>query len=248
MIRILALSDVHCDWGRFPVDQMPDADLCVVAGDLTDWGARRNLHELERSKDFLHRLMQRYRFVFWIPGNHEVDVSPTFYNAHAGKGLSGVIHSLYYCPTYLLESMLRRQSPEIEADGEKGLSLIGVSCSPCYDAPQLAETWDYMTADPAQEKAAYEAIEYANIRDVIVSHCPPYGVLDSAGYVLGRGEAHVGSRELLGLIDRQQPRLVICGHVHEQGGKEMQFGPTLVVNVARTFRLIEITEQEIIVK
>jgi Icc-related predicted phosphoesterase len=111
------------------------------------------------------------------------------------------------------------------------LSIRGVSISPCYDMPGLAKTWDYMTLDHAVERAAFE---FSKV-DVIVSHCPPYGYLDQ----LTAHSPHIGSRELTACIVRQQPKLVVCGHVHESQGEHI-IGETLVVNVARTWRIVDL--------
>ena len=45
--------------------------------------------------------------------------------------------------------------------------------------------------------------------DTLVTHCPPYGVLDR---VLGRFNG--GSKGLRSMIEAVGPRLVICGHIH----------------------------------
>ena len=44
-------------------------------------------------------------------------------------------------------------------------------------------------------------------KSVIISHVPPYGLQDRV--FIGM---HAGSKELRGLVDKQKPRLVICGH------------------------------------
>lgn len=59
---------------------------------------------------------------------------------------------------------------------------------------------------------------------VLVVHCPPRGVLDK---VLGKFQA--GSRRLHHLISQRQPRLVICGHIHERPGVAY-IGRTPVIN------------------
>jgi Icc-related predicted phosphoesterase len=206
-VKILALSDVHCDWDRFPIEEMPEADCAVVAGDLTDWGIR-GIQEDCNAQGFLEYLVAQYVTVFWIPGNHEVGIGPTYYDED--KGIVGIYHKRDCCC---------------------GLIFQGVSCSPCYDMPSLANTWDYMTADPAKEKAVYESLLPC---DVLVSHCPPYGYLDNWGH------GSIGSKELLAYIERHKPKLVICGHVHEDGGKECMIGSTRVVNTARHWTVLEV--------
>jgi len=72
-----------------------------------------------------------------------------------------------------------------------------------------------------------ERTEEMGCTRVLVSHAPPYGVLDE---VEG---AHVGSRavaKLLGKVDA-----ILCGHIHEARGIEKVRG-TLVVNPGPAFK------------
>jgi len=66
---------------------------------------------------------------------------------------------------------------------------------------------------------------------IIVSHVPPRGLLD---YAQRFGERHVGSKALRIFLDNNLHivALVICGHVHREGGKKEFLKNTLVVNVA----------------
>lgn len=59
---------------------------------------------------------------------------------------------------------------------------------------------------------------------VLVTHPPPRGILDG---VLGR--VHAGCRVLRRLIETHPPRLVLCGHIHEQPGV-VELARTTVVN------------------
>lgn len=65
---------------------------------------------------------------------------------------------------------------------------------------------------------------------IIVSHTPPKGILDRA---IRFGERSIGSVALREYIE-EDPRvgLVICGHVHNQGGKFELFNNTTFVNVS----------------
>jgi Icc-related predicted phosphoesterase len=58
----------------------------------------------------------------------------------------------------------------------------------------------------------------------MVSHTPPVNTeLDNAG---GR---HVGSEKVREFIERCEPDLMLCGHVHEAKGQE-RIGKTVIVN------------------
>lgn len=71
---------------------------------------------------------------------------------------------------------------------------------------------------------------------VLVSHSPPHGHVDEAG---GR---HLGSHAVLETIERVEPRLVICGHIHGWWGKRSTVGTTLVLNAGPTGQLLELPE------
>ncbi len=67
-----------------------------------------------------------------------------------------------------------------------------------------------------------------------LSHVPPFGLLDAT-----KSGHRVGHRPLAArLASSQPPALVLCGHVHESFGA-LRHGPTLVVNAAGGFALLE---------
>jgi Icc-related predicted phosphoesterase len=75
---------------------------------------------------------------------------------------------------------------------------------------------------------------------VLVAHTPPKGVLDR---VLGK--FHAGSRMLRDFLDKNQPALYLCGHIHEDPGISY-IGKTPIINCsigrAGNGSLIDITE------
>ena len=64
---------------------------------------------------------------------------------------------------------------------------------------------------------------------IVVTHAPPAGTLDLA---VRYGFDHIGSKALAKFIARHHPRLIVCGHVHREGGRSALLGSTLVVNAA----------------
>ncbi len=79
-----------------------------------------------------------------------------------------------------------------------------------------------------------------NEKSVLISHVPPYGFQDKV--FLGM---HAGSKELREIVDSFRPRLVLCGHIHEDPGV-IKVGNTTVVNCSMGKRgegaLVEINE------
>ena len=69
---------------------------------------------------------------------------------------------------------------------------------------------------------------------LLVSHSPPYGVLDTAiRFSLDRMPRSIGSTSLREFLSKDgAPQIVICGHVHSQGGQSQIIDQTRVINVA----------------
>ncbi len=65
--------------------------------------------------------------------------------------------------------------------------------------------------------------------DILILHSPPRGVVD-----LTSGGVSVGSVAIREAIERLQPELALCGHVHECWGKSGEIGRTRVVNLGPT--------------
>lgn len=86
--------------------------------------------------------------------------------------------------------------------------------------------------DKSVKKHLEHAIRKAGNRKlIIVSHTPPYGILD---FALRFGQRHVGSKVLKNLVSKNSHRipLVVCGHVHLQGGRHEIVKGTAIVNAA----------------
>ena len=85
------------------------------------------------------------------------------------------------------------------------------------------------------EAAAEGLLAAGDAADILVVHSPPKGVADvtSAGM-------SVGSRAIRAAIERVQPRLAVCGHIHDSWGQEGMIGPTRVVNLGPSPRWFDI--------
>jgi Icc-related predicted phosphoesterase len=70
---------------------------------------------------------------------------------------------------------------------------------------------------------------------VLVLHSPPRDHCDSAA-----DGTHFGSPALLAAIEEKQPRLAVCGHIHESWGCESEIGSTPVRNLGPAGTWIEV--------
>ncbi len=76
-----------------------------------------------------------------------------------------------------------------------------------------------------REKHLMEKIKpLIDVQTVLVAHPPPYGTLDRVA-----GKFHAGSVLVRELVVQTRPRLLICGHIHEDTGLAL-IGETTVVN------------------
>lgn len=61
---------------------------------------------------------------------------------------------------------------------------------------------------------------------ILITHAPPYGTkLDEL-----LDEQHCGNRSIRSFISRTQPQLALCGHIHENFGREDKIQRTRILN------------------
>jgi Icc-related predicted phosphoesterase len=140
-------------------------------------------------------------------------------------------------------------SPEIDArlvelgvsvDGRgvtlDGVGVFGVSASPPTPLRTPYEVPDGELGRRAESGQA--DVEEAAVR-VFCPHAPPFGTRCDR---LSSGE-HVGSAALRAFVERTQPDVVLCGHIHESRGMDL-VGSSRIVNpgpVARGhYALVEV--------
>ena len=73
------------------------------------------------------------------------------------------------------------------------------------------------------EKKRKTLSEVVDSQSVLVTHVPPYGVQDKV--FLGK---HAGNHDLAAFISEKKPRVVLCGHIHEDPGVGSIEGITVV--------------------
>ncbi len=79
---------------------------------------------------------------------------------------------------------------------------------------------------------AHESVKSA-LRKVMVVHEHP------AGTLLEKKSGYPGSWAVRKAVEKFQPEILFCGHVHELGGIEEMIGKTRVINVAKTPKIIQ---------
>lgn len=186
MTKIWAFADTHCR--HTELDIPADIDLVICAGDSSNhWDVNINHGEELRFLDWYGKLPIKSKI--FVGGNH---------NTALGQGLITKEQIESYGLIYLQDS-----TTEIQ-----GLKIWGSPWSPTFGR---SGRWGF---NKSRQKLGeyWKSIDYA---DIIVSHSPPYGLLDEAYDIDDRSKkVHVGCKGLKKYCERQAPILNIFGHIH----------------------------------
>jgi Icc-related predicted phosphoesterase len=186
------------DTHYYPVKMdIPDGDVLIHAGDLT---GRGKYMEISRAGQWLASLPHKHKIV--IAGNHDFLFQQDYGLARQalGDGVSGI--------QYLQDHVTVIDSVVF------------------YGAPWSVEYNDWAFGVKPGRDAENRWGRMPDGIDVLITHGPPYGILDAApnGYKLG-------CEDLLRLVVRRAPRIHVFGHIHHSHGTA-KVGGTLFVNAA----------------
>lgn len=97
---------------------------------------------------------------------------------------------------------------------------------------------DYYS-DPFSIEKFENLVKQSPENTIVVSHYPPYGVLD----MTTTGE-NAGKIELKNVLDKYRPLVFLCGHIHESAGIS-KIGRTTVINTAMKLLLLEVENGQV---
>jgi Icc-related predicted phosphoesterase len=130
----------------------------------------------------------------------------------------------------------------VALDG-RGLEFDGIGVFGVSAAPRSPLHTPYELSDEDLERrvqAGFAAVKNCRAK-IFCPHAPP---MDTACDRLRSGE-HVGSAVIRTFVEREQPELVLCGHIHESRGVD-EIGRSRVVNPgpvsAGHYAVVEIEE------
>ena len=189
-MKITCVSDTHTKHDEL---DLPGGDVLIHSGDFMSSG--KDSMELLEFLNWLYK--QPYEHKILIAGNHDrlFEEAP----AYAKQLIDDVNHNGSI--TYL-------QDNGCEIDGIK---FWGTPWTPEFYG------WAFHLFHD-DGKAIFDLIP--NDTDVLISHGPAYGMLDEIRTPLTTGATpgHIGCEHLLKAIDRVNPKLHVCGHIHSSQG------------------------------
>ena len=215
-MKITFISDTH----TYMYDEnykeliLPEGDVLCFSGDIMSSG--HNEGELIHFLKWFSK--QPFNLKIFIAGNHDR------YLENFPKLAEEIISNfIEYGVVYL-------NNTSYEYNGVK---FYGTPHQPYFCG------WAFNVKDPDKLLTIYRQIP-DNI-DVLLTHCPPYGILDQSHrpnyYSNPTGEEHLGSMALKELLaekslNKTQPRVVAFGHIHGDGGKKVEINNTTYINAS----------------
>lgn len=187
-VVVVCVADTH----NVLVQDVPDGDVLVHAGDLTETGTRE---ELDATVGWLRSLPHRHKIV--IAGNHDAVLAEP---GGGGVDWAGI--------SYLCDS-----TAELDVGG-RTVVVHGSPWTPCHGS----FAFQYPRSDAAEQWAAsVPAATAAGGRpriDLLVTHGPGRGHCDGS-----RRDA--GCPELARTLWRVRPAVHVFGHIHAGRGAEL---------------------------
>lgn len=185
-MKILFFSDTHGKHGDVIIPE--GVDMAIFGGDA---GTYRNPI---MNKDSVLSFIEWYgslthpKYKIWVAGNHDTSIEAGLVNAKALSESKGLIY-------------LEHEACEVE-----GIKIFGSPYTPTF-----GHDWAFNVN--RGEAIANKWRDFPEGLDIIITHGPPYGILD---YTIGRVRA--GCEDLYKQIFISKPKIHIFGHIHEGYG------------------------------
>jgi Icc-related predicted phosphoesterase len=204
-LNILAISDVHGNENDGLYDYLDNnIDILIISGDITNFGP------VEFVGEFLNKLSEYVSTILAIPGN--CDPKEVINKIDESEAIC--IHDDVIEHGNIVMYGFGGSNPTpFNTPGEMDEDTLYDSIKSVLDSKDIESI-----------KTPSEHFPYGKI-SILVTHAPPK---DTRADKISDG-AHVGSESVRRIIEEYQPRLNICGHIHEARAFDM-LDETIVIN------------------
>lgn len=204
-MKAVLISDIHNRQNHLSSNEnnnLPDADLLLIAGDLSGVGSES---ELSNFFKWLKKQSPRYKKgVVFIAGNHDRSFDTKF---NDGVNKPEWLNELLYSIKTEYDNIHYLENQEIIIDGIK---IYGSPISPWFHGDRWA-----FNAHRGDDIRKYWSM-IPEDTDILMVHSPVAYKLD---YIPSVSE-YVGCEDLRKVVNKIKPKLFICGHIHESYGIE----------------------------
>lgn len=212
-LRIVCVSDTHEteNWEA----KVPPGDILIHAGDFSMTG---RLFEVESFRKRILSLPHRHKIV--VAGNHELTFDSSLFTEKLAE-LKERFPSLKKADWSSIKSLISDEK-ELTYLENSGVEVAGLFFWGSPYQPKF-HFWGFQKG---REKMHEIWDQIPSTTDVLITHGPPFGILDGS-------EAKRSGCEALKLAvsEKVRPGLHIFGHVHSGRG-HVRMGETLFVNAA----------------
>jgi len=197
-MRIACLSDTHAD----SLPHIDDCDVVFHTGDFL-CHSHPGFYNFRKEVAYVNKILApwcdkilRHKELWIVCGNHDY---------------------LFQNDFHLLPEVIKERTLINRAVGYKGVKIYGTPFQPYYGG------WAFNKQDiPDSLGQIYSLIPEDT--DILLTHCPPYGILDQ-----NKEGEHCGSRMLAARIANISPKFHCYGHIHHSRGTK-RIGNTTFVN------------------
>jgi Icc-related predicted phosphoesterase len=213
-MKILSAGDLHGNSGLAKKlaerAAKEKVDLVILCGDLTEGDATTD--------NLIGPFLKQGKRVVLVPGNHESVATADFLSQVYGvKNLHGYGIKLFDPSTFA------NKNKDKKYVGLFGCSGVNIGIHQITDK----DAYDMLIK-------GHNYIKDASVK-IMVSHVHPAGTkMEKFTHFFE------GSRALRRVIDKLQPDIMLCSHVHEAEGLEEKVGKTRVINVGSKGKIFEI--------
>lgn len=216
-MKITCISDLH---GHYP--KLEGGDLLIIAGDLTATDSDIDWSEYF---DWLGRCSEKYKKIIVVAGNHDRFVEEE--RIHPASAWNNI--SCYLCDegtefSYQIEG-LPEEDEGFLPSGKRTLKIWGSPWTKSF--PGMNPKCKAFTVDTDEELAEKWALIPSDT-DILITHCPPYSILDEFKDYFGGKILNVGSKSLYNKLWDLKLSLHCFGHIHEAYGYKILAGSKYV--------------------
>jgi Icc-related predicted phosphoesterase len=190
-MKIEHITDTHqADFS----DILQGADILVHTGDYSLLpkcaSLDRQIKELREFNSILDKVRDNYKHILFCPGNHDI---------------------IFEKNPEIAKDVLKNATTLLDSGIEfEGIKFYGTPSQPIFG------NWAF---NHSEEKRASKYKNIPKDADVLLTHCPPYGIMDTVHAVFSKKhDQNVGCPLLKAVIDKLTLKLHCFGHIHCNNG------------------------------
>ena len=191
-VNVVAVSDTHT---IYDFSETPDGDLLVIAGDIL---MRGDIGELRKVMSQLGAESHRWKHILLVPGNHDF-------------ALESFVHGGKTWEEYARDVDIKEYPKNMTISHKGFVEILGITIMTWSYVPKLT-TWAFYQPGELFRAEFESCLPVPPHVDMVVSHGPPYGILDWIPRV-----GAVGSKSMENAFNFPYD-YHIFGHIHEGAG------------------------------